>query len=346
MGVGIGRRRRGRPVVGARLSVLVGVVAAHGVHGHDEGAVGVADDLHGATLLGRRAPLGVPHSPSTQKMDSAVLGTGTLGPCAIADIRHRLLRYAGSAGWRSVGPLLADTIPLYPLYALLFADAGLSDGQTSSLFLIWSTVAVVAEVPSGALADRFSRRTALVASGVLQAAGYGLWITVPGYGAFAAGFVVWGLGGAFASGALEALLYDGLASVGGASHYPRLYGRVTAAGLLTQLPTAVAATLLFATGGYPLVGWASVACCLAAAAVATRLPEAPRERSIARTGATASPATSSSCGRAWPRRPATRPCGRRWSRSPSSAGWTGSRSTSPSSPRTGASARRRCRSRC
>jgi len=157
---------------------------------------------------------------------------------------------------------------------LLFADAGLSGAQISSLFLIWSTVGIVAEVPSGALADRFSRRAALVASGVLQAGGYVLWITAPGYAGFAAGFVLWGLGGAFGSGALEALLYDGLASVGAEEDYPRVYGRVSAMGLLSQAPAAVAATVLFSTGGYVLVGWASVVCCLAAASVASRLPDA------------------------------------------------------------------------
>ena len=154
----------------------------------------------------------------------------------------------------------------------------MSDAQISSLLLIWTAVGILAEVPSGAVADRFSRRGALAASGVFQAAGYVLWTAFPGYTAFAAGFVLWGIGGAFGSGALEALLYDGLAAIGGEAHYPRIYSRVTAVSLLSQLPTAVAATLLFGTGGYPMVGWASVAWCLAAAAVATRLPESRPER--------------------------------------------------------------------
>jgi len=172
-------------------------------------------------------------------------------------------------GWA----ILADTIPIYPLYALLFADAGLSNAQISTLFVIWSAVGVLAEVPSGALADHFTRRAALVAAGVLQAGGYLLWITVPGYAAFAGGFVLWGLGGAFGSGALEALLYDGMASAGAEYAYSRVYSRVTSVGLLSQLPAAAAATVLFSAGGYDLVGWVSVACCLAAAVVASCLPE-------------------------------------------------------------------------
>jgi len=184
--------------------------------------------------------------------------------------------------------VLAESIPIYPLYALLFSDAGLSGAQISTLFLLWSAVGIVAEVPAGAMADRFSRRGALVVSGVLQATGYLLWTTVPGYAAFAAGFVLWGLGGAFGSGALEALVYDGMASAGAEEHYVRIYGRVTSAGLLGQLPAAIAATALFSTGGYELVGWVSVACCLAAAAVATRLPET-RPKRVRSTGSGSDP---------------------------------------------------------
>jgi MFS family permease len=174
---------------------------------------------------------------------------------------------------------VADTIPLYALYALLFADTGLSVAEISVLFAIWSLVGIVAEVPTGALADRFSRRGALVAAGVLQALGYALWIVAPGFPAFAAGFVLWGLGGTLVSGTFEALLYDGLADVGAEDQYARVMGRVTAVGLLAQLPAAGAATVLFSLGGYPLVGWVSVGCCLAASALATRLPEPARRGS-------------------------------------------------------------------
>lgn len=167
-------------------------------------------------------------------------------------------------------------MPLYPLYALLFADAGLSNTEISALFAIWSIAGVLAEVPAGALADRFSRRNTLVAAGVLQGVGYLLWMVWPGFPGFAAGFVLWGLGGALVSGALEALLYDGLAAVGAEASFAGVLGRVTAAGLTAQLPAAGAATVLFRLGGYPLVGWASVACCVLTAALASRLPEPPR----------------------------------------------------------------------
>ncbi len=130
-------------------------------------------------------------------------------------------------------------------------------------------------MPSGALADRIGRRTALVVGALVTAAGFAAWTALPGLPGFAAGFVLWGLGSALASGAQEALLHDGLAAVGAEDHYARVQGRVAAAGLVAQLPAAAAATVLFAVGGYPLVGWVSVAAFLAAAALAARLPVPP-----------------------------------------------------------------------
>ncbi|MEV8440933.1 MFS transporter [Actinosynnema sp. NPDC051121] len=170
----------------------------------------------------------------------------------------------------------ADTVPIYPLYALLFVSTGLSDVEVSALFAIWSTVAVVAKVPFGAFADRFSRKWSIAGAGACQAAGYALWTVLPVFTGFAAGFVLWGVGGAMSSGAVEALVHDGLAAVGAADRFGKVLGRVTAVGLLAQIPAALPAAVLLSAGGFALVGWVSVATCPGAALVATRLPETPR----------------------------------------------------------------------
>ena len=172
----------------------------------------------------------------------------------------------------------SEAVPIYPLYALLFADSGLSAAEISGLFVLWSAVGVVAEVPAGAWADRHSRRGALVLAGVLQAAGHVLWIAWPQIGGFALGFALWALGGAFGSGSLEALVHDGLAAAGEEHRYAAVMGRAAAVALGVQIPLAVAAGGLFAAGGYPLVGAASAAACLGAAALALTLPEASRSQ--------------------------------------------------------------------
>src|SRR5919107_3080726 len=88
-----------------------------------------------------------------------------------------------------VWALLGDLVALYPLYALLFADTGLSDAEISVLFALWSAVGIAAEVPSGALADRVGRRAALVAGALLQAGRYPAWTALPGPPGFARGVV-------------------------------------------------------------------------------------------------------------------------------------------------------------
>lgn len=168
--------------------------------------------------------------------------------------------------------LVSDALPLYPLYALLFAHAGLSDARISALFAIWSSVGLLAEVPAGALADRYSRRATLVVAGLLQGAGFAVWTVLPHFAGFATGFVLWGLGGTLVSGAFEAMLYDGLVRRAAGSWFPAVLGRVRAAGLLAQLPAALSATVLYRLGGFALAGWVSVACCVAAAGLAAWFP--------------------------------------------------------------------------
>ncbi|MFE1246620.1 MFS transporter [Streptomyces sp. NPDC058735] len=168
---------------------------------------------------------------------------------------------------------LDDFVLLYPVYALLFADTGLSLGQISSLFALWSVTAVVLEVPSGAWADAMSRRRLLWIGPLLTAAGFALWVAVPSYAAFAAGFVLWGAGGALGSGSLEALVYDELDRLGAAGRYARVMGRARAARLAGTVVSIGLAGPVLARGGYAAVGAASLLACVLTALVATRFPE-------------------------------------------------------------------------
>ncbi|GAA3748561.1 MFS transporter [Plantactinospora mayteni] len=168
---------------------------------------------------------------------------------------------------------LDDFVLLYPLYALLFTDTGLSVAQISSLFVIWSLTGIVLEVPSGVWADAVSRRLLLAGAPLLGAVGFGLWVAAPSYWVFALGFVLWGARGALQSGASEALLYDELDRLGLADRYGRVIGRASTVSLLGVLLAIAVATPVFAVGGYPAVGVASVLASLLCALVALALPE-------------------------------------------------------------------------
>src|SRR5689334_10355175 len=135
------------------------------------------------------------------------------------------------------------------------------------LFAIWSVVSFAFEVPSGALADAWSRRGLYAIGEFLTAAGYALWLIWPAFPGFALGFVLWGLGGALASGSLEALVYD---QVG--DDYARVMGRAGTIGILATLAATLLATPALTLGGYHLVGIASIVVVTLGGLLALRLP--------------------------------------------------------------------------
>ncbi|SDI11184.1 Major Facilitator Superfamily protein [Rhodococcus triatomae] len=162
------------------------------------------------------------------------------------------------------------------MYALLFEDYGLSTAQISSLFVIWSVTSFVSEIPSGAWADTVSRRGLLGGSAVLYSAGFAVWMLAPSYAGFAVGFVLWGVSGSLQSGTFEALLYDELTARGGSDRYAAIMGYANSGSQVCVLVATLAAAPLFALGGYPLVGWISVAITVGNGLLVAALPSAPR----------------------------------------------------------------------
>ncbi|WP_433338665.1 MFS transporter [Spirillospora sp. CA-294931] len=180
---------------------------------------------------------------------------------------------AGLARRLYVYAFLEDFVLLYPVYAVLFAGAGLSAAQISSLFVIWSVTAVVFEVPSGVWADVVSRRRLLMVAPVLCGAGFGLWTVVPAYWAFAVGFVLWGLGSALRSGTMQALVFEELARVGASGSYAGLMGRSEAVAALAVMVASVVAAPVLGVAGFGGVGAASVGVCVLGVVAGWSMPE-------------------------------------------------------------------------
>ncbi|WP_304455054.1 MFS transporter [Nocardiopsis sp. YSL2] len=166
-----------------------------------------------------------------------------------------------------------EFILLYPLYALLFHDTGLSVTQISSLFVIWALSGVLVAVPAGAWADVVPRRHLLAAAPLFAATAFALWLLLPSYTAFALGFALWGVGGALSSGAFEALVHSELDRRGAAEHYARVMGTARALGVAAVGTATLLAVPVMAAGGYPAIGAASVAACVLCGAAALALPE-------------------------------------------------------------------------
>ncbi|MGH3434711.1 MAG: MFS transporter [Thermocrispum sp.] len=173
-----------------------------------------------------------------------------------------------------------DLVPLYPLYAVLFADSGLSAGEIALLLGIWVVAGLVLEVPSGALADTVSRRKLLMIGTTARAAGFALWVVWPTLPGFAIGFVLWAVEDSLNSGTSEALLYDELTALGAAENYQRWSARTHTASLAAQFAATLSAAPLFAIGGYWLIAAVSSGVGLLGVLLVASMPERPRVQHV------------------------------------------------------------------
>jgi MFS family permease len=121
----------------------------------------------------------------------------------------------------------------YPVFTILFLDFGLSVAQFSILNAVWAATIVLAEVPSGALADTIGRKRLLVFATLTMILEVGIIAFVPTgnitlvFWVFLINRILSGLAEAAASGADEALAYDALKRYGDASQWGRVLELLT-----------------------------------------------------------------------------------------------------------------------
>lgn len=169
-------------------------------------------------------------------------------------------------------------VPIMALYAIMFERVGhLSFDQIGWLFSIWSLAFVVAELPSGVLADYWSRRKVIIIGGVLRALGLAIWIVWPGFIGYAIGFALWGVMIACTSGSVSAYLHNELRATGKGASYAKYYGWVMALhwlGTLIGYLVAAAFTLQHTT----LLISLSIMSSMVTAAMLFFTPESPYKK--------------------------------------------------------------------
>lgn len=109
---------------------------------------------------------------------------------------------------------LFDFVLAYAFYNLLFSLSGLSIFEISLLLTWWALSALILEVPTGALADHWSRKKLMILAPLIKAICFIIWFFAKGniflYGL---GFLFWSLASSFMSGTVEAILFDELKSM-------------------------------------------------------------------------------------------------------------------------------------
>jgi predicted MFS family arabinose efflux permease len=172
---------------------------------------------------------------------------------------------------------LSTSYLFMPVLVKFFHSRGLDFTQIALLNSVYALTALVFEVPTGALADRFGRARAMMLGALLMAIGCVVDYDGRSFWAFAVGEGLLALGMTLTSGADSAYLYDLLRSTGREQEYRRHEGSATAAKL-------VGAAAALVVGG--ILGRSSLATtyavtagvCGAAAVVAMMMREPAFER--------------------------------------------------------------------
>jgi predicted MFS family arabinose efflux permease len=125
-----------------------------------------------------------------------------------------------------------DLALVYPVYMIHFEQQGLDYLRISWLLAIWGVPVLLMELPSGIVADLWSRKWTLVVGMMLKASGFCVWLVRPDFVGFALGFVLWGLQEGICTGVSEALLYDSLRARDTEARFVEISGR---GGMLRRL---------------------------------------------------------------------------------------------------------------
>ncbi len=112
--------------------------------------------------------------------------------------------------WLFVGRALTEAKTLNAITTLFFLARGVTLGETFTLSLVYSLASLVAEVPTGYLADRFGRKRTMLLGVVLLVAANIISFFAHGFFQFSFFFALLAFSGSCFSGTEEALLYDSL----------------------------------------------------------------------------------------------------------------------------------------
>ncbi|WP_029057462.1 MFS transporter [Stappia stellulata] len=139
----------------------------------------------------------------------------------------------GRVEWRTLGLFYGygffdGLILIYPVYLLYFRDQGLSETEIATLLMLWPISSLLFELPSGYLADRFSKKAILIIGHVAYLGCFAVWHFMPTFVGFGIGLALWGMRGALSSGAFRSFLYEEMEARGARGAFVRVLGQINA----------------------------------------------------------------------------------------------------------------------
>jgi len=116
----------------------------------------------------------------------------------------------------------------YVIERLFWRSRGISIAETVYIEIIYAVVVFSMEIPTGVLADRFSRKYIIISGSMLTLIGAIGMLFAHGFIAFACIIALSGISGALTSGSVSALIYDSLKEVGETLAFEKYLARIKA----------------------------------------------------------------------------------------------------------------------
>ncbi|KAA3644889.1 MAG: MFS transporter [Chloroflexi bacterium] len=135
--------------------------------------------------------------------------------------------YKGNIPKVFVYSFLTDFILVLPIWVLfLQQERGLTLSQVTIIDIaLWATI-VLAEVPTGAIADVFGRKASIIMGAIVVGFAVFLFGTAPSLALILVANSLWAIGMTFNSGAVQAIFYDSLVQLDREEEFTGLRGRL------------------------------------------------------------------------------------------------------------------------
>ena len=165
-------------------------------------------------------------------------------------------------------------LAIWVVYLTDYRDLSLTQVGIMEAFF-WG-VKLVAEVPTGAFADRFGRRFTFMVGTIIEGGGILIFALAGNFPLLLLSYVLWSLGFAFRSGNDGAYIYDALAAEGREAEFAQRSGRFGAAVNVAFTAGGIAGAALAAGTSLALATLAGVVPALLAVGVLLVMDEPPR----------------------------------------------------------------------
>lgn len=146
----------------------------------------------------------------------------------------------------------------YVIERLYWASRGMTEQGVVYTEIIYAVVVILLEVPTGALADRWSKKVLLVLSAVLSFSELFILIYANNFWHFALAVALAGLGKALSSGTSNALIFESLKMLGEEHSFEKVSGRIGFFDYSAAMLGALAGSYIAYSKSYITTYWLSL----------------------------------------------------------------------------------------